>query len=235
MFFITGGSEHQAICFRPFDGRDRKPHLRTWRDGWRFMRLHALRWLLLYPGLAMSLTALAGSFILLTSPVQIGGATSSTNTLMVTQAGLLVGFQIVVLTCCAEVFSRRHGILPPGGALDRCLMRAPFEYGIMAGGTLLLGGIICLFFALLEWNAVGFGDLPGPGGMRLVFVGVTVIFLGIQIILAGFVLAAHGLEGGGETTVRWTTLENPRRGGEKMKGSTSLIKAKSQRSRRGEP
>jgi glycosyltransferase involved in cell wall biosynthesis len=36
------------------DGRDRRPHLRTWRDGWRHLRfllIYSPRWLFLYPGL----------------------------------------------------------------------------------------------------------------------------------------------------------------------------------------
>ena len=40
------------------DGRSRKPHLRTWRDGWRHLRfllLYSPRWLFLYPGLALTL------------------------------------------------------------------------------------------------------------------------------------------------------------------------------------
>src|SRR5215469_13096456 len=38
------------------DGRNRPPHLRTWRDGWRTLRfflLYSPRWLFLYPGLAL--------------------------------------------------------------------------------------------------------------------------------------------------------------------------------------
>src|SRR5256886_3796580 len=43
------------VVLRP-DGRSRRPHLRTWRDGWRhlrFMLLFSPRWLFLYPGLAL--------------------------------------------------------------------------------------------------------------------------------------------------------------------------------------
>jgi len=38
------------------DGRTRRPHLRTWRDGWRHLRfllLYSPDWLFLYPGLAL--------------------------------------------------------------------------------------------------------------------------------------------------------------------------------------
>ena len=44
--------EEVPTTLRP-DGRDRPPHLRTWRDGWRHLRFLLLfcpRWLFLYPG-----------------------------------------------------------------------------------------------------------------------------------------------------------------------------------------
>jgi glycosyltransferase involved in cell wall biosynthesis len=43
------------------DGRGRRPHLRTFHDGWRqlrFMLLYSPRWLFLYPGLALLLVVL---------------------------------------------------------------------------------------------------------------------------------------------------------------------------------
>jgi glycosyltransferase involved in cell wall biosynthesis len=54
--------EEVPTTLRP-DGRDRPPHLRTWRDGWRHLRFLLLfcpRWLFLYPGLLLMLLGLAG-------------------------------------------------------------------------------------------------------------------------------------------------------------------------------
>ncbi len=44
------------------DGRDRPPHLRTWRDGWRYLRfmlIYSPRWLFLYPGAVLMLVGIA--------------------------------------------------------------------------------------------------------------------------------------------------------------------------------
>src|SRR6202035_1169831 len=46
------------------DGRSRRPHLRTWYDGWRHLRLLLMfspRWLFLYPGLALIILGTLGS------------------------------------------------------------------------------------------------------------------------------------------------------------------------------
>jgi len=53
------------------DGRDRAPHLRTWRDGWRYLRfmlLYSPRWLFFYPGVLVFLMGLALSLWLLAQP-----------------------------------------------------------------------------------------------------------------------------------------------------------------------
>jgi glycosyltransferase involved in cell wall biosynthesis len=45
------------------DGRDRPPHLRTWRDGWRHLRFLVLfcpRWLFLYPGVGFFFVGVLG-------------------------------------------------------------------------------------------------------------------------------------------------------------------------------
>ena len=57
------------------DGRNRPPHLRTWRDGWRTLRfflLYSPRWLFLYPGIALMLLGTALGLWLLPAPRKLG-------------------------------------------------------------------------------------------------------------------------------------------------------------------
>ena len=57
------------------DGRNRPPHLRTWRDGWRHLRfllLYSPRWLFLYPGVLLMLASLITGVWLLPGPRTIG-------------------------------------------------------------------------------------------------------------------------------------------------------------------
>jgi len=58
------------------DGRQRAPHLRPWRDGWRHLRFMLLRnphWLFLYPGLFLTVLGLTGAAVLTVTPMQIPG------------------------------------------------------------------------------------------------------------------------------------------------------------------
>ncbi len=67
------------------DKRDRPPHLRTWRDGWRHLRflfLYSPRWLFLYPGIALCALGLVVSALLLPGPRRIGSVGFDVHTLL---------------------------------------------------------------------------------------------------------------------------------------------------------
>ena len=58
------------------DGRSRSPHLKSWSDGWRHLRLLLIcapQWLFLFPGLSLLLLGTIISFIVLPRPVPIRG------------------------------------------------------------------------------------------------------------------------------------------------------------------
>jgi glycosyltransferase involved in cell wall biosynthesis len=199
------------VTLRP-DGRNRPPHLKTWRDGWRhlrFMLLHAPRWLFLYPGLTLMTFALVAFTVLLFGPLSVGGVRFDTNTWLVTAMGILVGFQIALFGLFSEVFCRTSGLLPPGKLAIGILRIEPFEKGLLLGATLFMTGAICLLIALAKWKAAGFGDLSYPGTLRWVIPSVTGMSLGIQVVFGGFLLAVLGLkvesrQGGGSTSITLT-------------------------------
>src|ERR1700756_4264373 len=58
------------------DGRSRKPHLNTWRDGWRHLRfllLFSPGWLFLVPGLVLLIVGLGLGAAVATGPLTLGG------------------------------------------------------------------------------------------------------------------------------------------------------------------
>lgn len=183
------------VTLRP-DGRGRRPHLRTWRDGWRhlrFMLLHAPRWLFMYPGLSLLLVAAVCFAVLLFGPVTVGGMRFDTNTLLVCAAGMISGFQLLLMGLFSEVFTGVTGLLPASYLGTRVLQIDPFEKGILSGSVLFLAGAICLVLALLKWKNAGFGDLSYSDTLRLIIPSVTGMSLGIQIMFGGFLLAVLSL------------------------------------------
>src|SRR5260370_19757377 len=73
------------------DGRDRAPHLRSWRDGWRSLRFFLLlspRAFFLYPGFALFCASALVSALLLKGDLHLGGITLSARTLVLHSACL---------------------------------------------------------------------------------------------------------------------------------------------------
>ncbi len=87
------------------DGRGGAPsHLRTFRDGWRTVRLFLLcdpHWLFLLPGLLLVLTGLVGSGLALAG-TRLGPATLGAHTLLVSCLFVLVGAQTLSLAVFAD-------------------------------------------------------------------------------------------------------------------------------------
>lgn len=206
------------ITLRP-DGRSRKPHLRSWQDGWRhlrFMLLYTPKWLFFVPGLVLTLLGMIGFLALLAGPVKVGGVAFDTNTLLVCSAAILVGFQTLSFALYAEAFAIREGLLPPDPRLEKIIEGHPVEWGIGIGLCLLALGAIYLLFAVDDWRQLGFGNLPAQS-LRVVIPAVTAIALGTQFVFAGFALAVLHL-GEDAAAVRHTRA----RSGQKASPKESL-------------
>ena len=180
-----------AVTLKP-DGRSRRPHLRTWRDGWRHLRfllLYSPKWLLLYPGLSLSILGLLGFLVLLPGTLYIGNIAFDTNTLLVSSLCLIVGFQIIVSYIFAKAYAIRVGLLPADLKIKKIIASNPVETGIIAGLVLLMVGFGLLTYALTTWQAASFGEISYPKSLRIVVPAVTAIALGTQAIFSGFILA----------------------------------------------
>src|SRR5215469_11711601 len=81
------------------DGRSRKPHLRSFRDGWRHLRfllLFSPRWLFFIPGLVLLIAGLAIGAIVVPHPFTVGAVTFDVDTLVAASAMVVIGFQSVL-------------------------------------------------------------------------------------------------------------------------------------------
>jgi hypothetical protein len=169
------------------DGRSRRPHLRTWRDGWRHLRfllLYSPRWLFFYPGLAlMGLALLLGVPVAL-EPVRIGTVTLDIGTLVATAGMLVVGYQAVLFAVLTKVYAAAEGFLP-AGPLTRW-MREDFqlEWGLAAGAGLFLAGTVGMAVSLMQWGVVGFGGLDPRQELRLVTPAMAAFVTCCQTVFA---------------------------------------------------
>lgn len=172
------------------DGRDRPPHLRPWRDGWRhlrFMLLFSPRWVFLVPGLLALLTGLVGFATLLSGPVQLGNITLDVHTLLYAAAAILCGFQAIAFAVISKVFVHEAGLSPsPANSPNPPFASFTVERSIVGAVALAAAGIVLTFEAVMLWQQAAFGDLSPTRILRWVVPSVTCFVLSLQLTLAGF-------------------------------------------------
>ena len=179
------------------DGRNRRPHLRSWRDGWRHLRfllLYSPRWLFLYPGLLLMLIGAVVSGWLLVGPRVVDGITFDIHTFLYAAMAIIIGYQTVIFAIFTKVFAITEGLLPEDPRLKMLFRHIELETGLLAGALLLVAGIGLSVYALSYWSATSFGPLDPSRTLRLVIPAVTLIALGLQTVLSSFFLSILGLE-----------------------------------------
>ncbi len=173
-------------------GRNRPPHLRPWRDGWRHLRFMLLRspqWLFFYPGLALTLVGLAGAALLTFKPVRVSGIlTLDINSLLYLSVAAIVGMQITFFGLFALALSGKLNLQIASGLPER-LLRTPFLKGALACGVVFaLAGMCGALYAILQWGHASFGALVPSEMMRITIPSVTTLALGTQIVFGVFLL-----------------------------------------------
>jgi len=178
------------------DGRSRKPHLRSWRDGWRHLRfllIYSPRWLFLYPGISLMSIGLLIMMLLFPKPFTLGGITFDIHTMLYASAAIILGFQMIAFAIFSKVFAVNTKLLPEDSRIDFIKRKPVLEISICLGFILFLFGITGSVLAVNFWEAVSFGPLIPSAIMRVVIPSVTALILGIQLILSSFFLAILGL------------------------------------------
>jgi glycosyltransferase involved in cell wall biosynthesis len=175
------------------DGRDRPPHLNTWRDGWRHLRyllLYSPRWLFLYPG---SVVAVLGALQLLACQFLDPLATRwpvGIHTQLFATAATLLGYQ-TLLFAMGAVLARHLAGLDAPHPRERWARKMAGSWLLPVGGSVatVVGVVLCVTLAL-QWGASNFGALNPEQAMRRIIPGVGLVILGTQTLLAVMYFAA---------------------------------------------
>lgn len=166
-------------------GRTRKPHLRTFPDGWRHLRfllLYSPKWLFLMPGILLFFTGIVGLLVLLSSNSGTEYIRESTLILGV----ILFSFQFVVFFALTKIFAVNHGLIPKSTNYSKLFLFFNLERGLISGSCLTLLGSILLYYGFSS-------ELRIESTLKLIFPAIIVIALGIQVILFSFFFSILGL------------------------------------------
>jgi glycosyltransferase involved in cell wall biosynthesis len=179
------------------DGRSRKPHLKTWTDGWRHLRfllLYSPNWLFFYPAIVIMLVGLVSSTILIINPIIIRGIMFDIHTLMYSFSLILIGFQFLVFYGLTKIYAVENGLLPKSNRYEKLFRYINLEKGLIVGILLLILGLILSYYGLSVWRESNFGTLKPSSTFRIIIPAVFIILLGIQTVLFSLFFSILGLK-----------------------------------------
>lgn len=170
------------------DIRERAPHLRSFRDGWRHLRLiiaHAPDTVYLIPGLVLMVVGVLGLAALAKGPVVFRGQYFGIHFVAFSTMATLIGLSAILLGTLAKVAIQ---IYHPGhaGRVVRWLKRGrPLEWLVFSGALLAMAGFGVDALFAFKWLFVG-GAMEHS--VHLVFAITTACVAGVMMVLSGFVL-----------------------------------------------
>jgi hypothetical protein len=171
------------------DGRDRPPHLRSFRDGWRSLRFYLLlcpRWLFLYPGILLAACGGLASTVLMITDVAIGNVVFAHHSLILTAAMTNIGVQSVLFWAFARIVGEHAGLLPVDPAFNAFRRLLTLERVLPVGIALVVFGVAAALYALISWYELSFGEIQGDTLTRIVCSASFMAVLGFQLIFASF-------------------------------------------------
>jgi hypothetical protein len=173
------------------DIRDRPPHLRPWRDGWRHLRYLLMlspAWAFAVPSALAAATAL---FIFaMAGEAWASGSWESAffGNYWVILAGSLLGLShtSALFAASTHLYGVRAGYRRPLRAENRLARWISLETMLVSGGILFVLGVALLSGVLLYWQNHNFS---GIRNVLPAVLGSTLMVVGAQNVLGGFLLA----------------------------------------------
>ncbi len=190
---IRAAKEKLRIAEFPIEYHPRggESKLSSFRDGWRHLRfllVHSPTHLFMVPGVVM---AALGVVVALTVILQIDvfGRQWDLHTMVAGALLMIVGVQVVALGLCAHAYGSYFlGERDPW--FDRMRGRFRLEHGLLAGGAILLVGLVLGAVIAITWIDRGFGQLSEE---RLAVLAAALVIVGLQVFFSSFLLSILGL------------------------------------------
>ena len=172
------------------DKRDRPPHLRSFRDGWRHLRFiltHTPDYLYLGPGAVLLTAGVLLQLMLALGPIDLGGVHLGIHYLALGAMLALVGFNVINLGVLAKAMMVQRYPALKSRTISLVTGRYTLDGGLIAGGLLILTGLIIDGAILI--NRLANPGQAMEGTVHLAFVATTVVVLGLNLLFSAFLLA----------------------------------------------
>jgi glycosyltransferase involved in cell wall biosynthesis len=167
--------------------------LRTFRDGWRSLRmmlLYSPNQLFLVPGSVLVSLGLLLHVAVLLGLVRFGGRPAAGVTAVFATVLSVVGFEILSLGLHAKTYSWSRRFDHDNRFLSGFYSRFTLETGILVGLGLALAGLAILATIVVEWVKSDLLPLPHPEWASF---GATLTILGLSTVFSSLFISAMSM------------------------------------------
>lgn len=174
------------------DGRKRKPHLKTWTDGWKHLKLILLlspKWLLLYPAFFFLIAGLVLGVSLLFNQIRIFNIVLDIHTLYFCSVFLILSLTFFEFYYLVNYYSMSLHIFPQKKITRWISEKLNLEKGLMIGFMLFISGVAVNVIALFRWYKVSFRQLNPQEIFRIIIPGGFLMIAGLQLVVFSFFIA----------------------------------------------
>lgn len=192
---IKAALKEQVIVERPAtlspDLRDRPPHLRPWRDGWRHLRylfMLSPSWLFAGPALVVGSASLGILCMAMWSALMRPGELSTFGNYWVILAAAMLSVSQVaaILALAGHLYHVREGFRRPKVWTFRLSRWLSLETMLITGLVSVIAGMAVLGAVLVSWSGRDFG---ATYSVLPAVIGTLLVTLGVQNMLGGFILS----------------------------------------------
>ena len=167
--------------------------LRTFRDGWRSLRmmlLYSPNKLFLAPGATLLAVGLLVHLAVLLGLVRFGGRPAGSVTAIFATIFSVVGFEILSLGLHAKTYSWSRRFDRDNRALTAFYRHFKLETGLVLGAGLMACGGTILILNLVQWLRSDLLPLPHP---EWVSFGATLVILGCSTVFSSLFISAMSM------------------------------------------
>jgi glycosyltransferase involved in cell wall biosynthesis len=193
---INAGLAGLKVIELPIELAPRKGEskLRTFRDGWRSLRmmlLYSPNMLFLLPGSLLLVLGFAIHLAVLLGLVRWDGRPAAGVTGVFATILSVTGFEILSLGLHTKTYSWTRRFDRHNRALERFYRRFALETGLLLGGALLLLGGGVLAGVVIEWLRAAMLPLPRPEWASL---GATLFIIGTSTLFSSLFISAMSMQ-----------------------------------------
>ncbi len=184
-------SAEVPITLRPRRGESK---LRTWRDGWRSLRmmlLYSPNKVFFWPGGLLFSTGMALHLALLLGLVRWDGRPAAAVTGVFATIASVVGLEVLSLGLHAKTYSWSRRFDRDNPALERFYRRFKLEAGLALGASLVAAGGTILATLVVQWLRGNLLPLPHP---QWAFFAATLFIIGCSTLFSSLFISAMSMQ-----------------------------------------